>query len=41
LSPEREIIKEKIYNRLIKRIEDEGMIEEIERLKKEGVFLSD
>ncbi len=37
LNPEREIIKEKIYNRLIKRIEDEGMIEEIERLRKDGV----
>jgi len=37
LNPEREIVKEKIYNRLIKRIEEEGMIEEVERLKKEGV----
>lgn len=37
LSPEREVIKEKIYKRLAKRLEEEDMIGEVERLKKSGV----
>ncbi len=37
LSPEREVIKDKIYKRLIKRLEEEDMIGEVERLKKSGV----
>lgn len=37
LSPEREVVKEKIYKRLIKRLEDEGMIAEVEKLRKSGV----
>jgi len=37
LNPEREIIKEKIYKRLLVRLNEEGMIEEVERLLSEGV----
>ncbi len=33
----REILKQRIYKRLIARIEKEGMIEEVERLHKEGI----
>ncbi len=37
LNPNREEIREKIYNRLVTRLEDEGMIDEVEKLKKDGV----
>ncbi len=33
----RETLKQRIYKRLIERIEKEGMIEEVERLHKEGI----
>lgn len=37
LNPEKEILKEKIIKRLKERLEKENMIEEVKRLKKEGV----
>ncbi len=37
INPDREIIKKKIYKRLISRIEDEGMISEVENLRKKGL----
>lgn len=37
LNPKRDEIREKIYKRLAFRLEEEGLIEEVERLKKEGV----
>jgi tRNA-2-methylthio-N6-dimethylallyladenosine synthase len=37
LNPARSVIRERIYKRLLKRIEDEGMIEEVKRLRKSGV----
>ncbi|MDD3711542.1 MAG: tRNA (adenosine(37)-N6)-dimethylallyltransferase MiaA [Patescibacteria group bacterium] len=37
LSPDREVLRERIYKRLIKRLEEEDMIGEVERLKKSGV----
>ena len=40
LNPEREIIKEKIYARLIRRLEDEDMIGEVRRLNEAGVDFS-
>ena len=37
LNPEKEIMKERIHKRLIKRLEEENMIGEVETLKKNGV----
>lgn len=37
LNPEKEIMKERIHKRLIKRLEEENMIGEVEALKKNGV----
>ncbi|HPT08162.1 MAG TPA: tRNA (adenosine(37)-N6)-dimethylallyltransferase MiaA [bacterium] len=37
LNPAREIIKEKIYQRLISRLENENMIGEVERLYQQGI----
>jgi tRNA-2-methylthio-N6-dimethylallyladenosine synthase len=37
LKPDRAILRERIYQRLIKRLEEEDMIGEVERLKKLGV----
>jgi tRNA dimethylallyltransferase len=37
LNPEREVIKEKIYQRLLLRLENEDMIGEVERLHQTGV----
>lgn len=37
LNPDRSIVKEKIYKRLLKRLDEEDMIEEVEKLKKTGV----
>lgn len=37
LNPERDLIREKIHKRLIQRLEEEDMIGEIQRLRKEGV----
>ena len=37
LKPEKEILKEKIIKRLKERLEKENMIEEVKRLKREGV----
>jgi tRNA dimethylallyltransferase len=40
LNPEREVIKNKIYNRLIKRLDDEDMIGEVKRLNESGISFS-
>lgn len=40
LNPEREVIKNKIYNRLIKRLEDEEMIGEVKKLNESGISFS-
>lgn len=37
LNPEKEIMKERIYKRLVKRLEEENMIGEVETLRKAGV----
>lgn len=37
LQPEKEIMKEKIYQRLVKRLEEEDMVAEVENLRKTGV----
>jgi tRNA-2-methylthio-N6-dimethylallyladenosine synthase len=37
LNPEREIIKEKIHRRLLVRLNEEGMIDEVKGLLKEGI----
>ncbi len=37
LNPGRDILRERIYQRLIKRLEEEDMIGEVKRLKKSGV----
>ncbi len=40
LNPKREIIKDKIYNRLVKRLEDEDMIGEVKKLNESGISFS-